>query len=698
MAEEKWYGYVGAIAKIDVGTGAVERLDTMDYAPEFMGGKMLCHKLFWDDVAAGVGAFDPENELIFTTGPITGTGIPSSGRSTMGGISPNSLPEMYSTGSCGGWIGAVLKFAGFDGFILKGRAAEPSYVLIDNGNIEILPAEDMWGLRIHDAQAWLKERHGQDVQSLVIGPAGENLCRNASITTSGDNAFAKSGFGAVMGSKNLKGVAIKGDGVIIPADVEKVFELRQTVGHPHKDPNPITPREMIPSLMGFEQDFSGGYYQAAQTCSYGCTFRCNKLEMNHRSPFSEEPVNQVEKCFSNFAWGLDYDMDFTVAAYIHSPLSSFCDADALSYPAHMGEILDPNDPDLGYLWSGRKGSNVNYWDRNFARGCLMEHLCNEYGVDKFDMTCWLFTWISACQQEGLLDDLDFGMEPDVNDPAFIEHMMHILVYREGIGDLFAEGMARAIRTLGKEKYGDTIYRNYFNCDGEPRETPVSLEAGWGHPVHWQGRGLMGCPTWYSKTTSLVLTLNSRDCIGAGHPHPLTGDAQRYDDNDPAHTDELAALAAQTVRQSDIKDSVGSCEWVSPDTNNPAMEAEMFTAATGLPMTAEGMQEMARKSNLMFRAIQMRNFGRDRDLEVVQEFPIQQYPDSYGHTTSWEEWNDLVSALYREQGYDVPTGWPTRSTWERHGLGEVADTMETLGKLPPEGRSEFTPGPNPFAHA
>ena len=292
MGENTMCGYVGLIAKFDVRTGELELLNTSDYAPEFMGGKMLCHKLFWDDVPEGAGAFDPENELIFTTGPITGTGIPSSGRSTMGGISPNSLPEMYSTGSCGGWVGPALKFAGFDGFILKGKAAEPSYVLIDNGKVSLLPAEDMWGLRIHDAQAWLKERYGQDVQSLVIGPAGENLCRNASITTSGDNAFAKSGFGAVMGSKNLKAIAILGDGVVVPADVEKVFELRRAVGHPHKQPNPIIPREQIPSLMGYDQDFSGGYFQCAQTCSYGCTFRCNKLEMNHRSSFHEDPVNR----------------------------------------------------------------------------------------------------------------------------------------------------------------------------------------------------------------------------------------------------------------------------------------------------------------------------------------------------------------------------------------------------------------------
>ena len=108
---------------------------------------------------------------------------------------------------------------------------------------------------------------------------------------------------------------------------------------------------------------------------------------------------------------------------------------------------------------------------------------------------------------------------------------------------------------------------------------------------------------------------------------------------------------------------------------------MFEAATGYPMTLEEMEEMAIRSRLTFRAILIRNYGRDREMEVNAVYPGLTYPDSVGLTADWDDWNDLVDLYYEERGWDKKTGWPTREQYEKYGIKEIADELEAVGKLP-----------------
>ena len=119
---EKAYGYVGKIARINLTDKSVELIPTSKYVPKYIGGRSVCNKVFWDEVKPGIRAFDPESKLIYMTGPTTATGIPTGGRTVFTGISPNSWPEQYTWSGIGGWFGAELKFAGYDGFILEGKA------------------------------------------------------------------------------------------------------------------------------------------------------------------------------------------------------------------------------------------------------------------------------------------------------------------------------------------------------------------------------------------------------------------------------------------------------------------------------------------------------------------------------------------------------------------------------------------------
>ena len=225
---ERRYGWAGKILRVDLTTGRTTDIPTSKYVPEFMGGRALGARIYWDEVPPETGAYAPENKLIFMTGPAVGTLAPTANRVTVTGKSPVPYPvECYFYSSMGGHWGPELKFAGYDGLVVQGRALEPSYLWIHDGGAEIRDAKHLWGKISRDAQIGIRKIHGETTRSVVIGPAGENLCREAIISS--DTAFAtgQGGFGAVMGSKNLKAIAVKGSGgvsVAKPAELMKLYD------------------------------------------------------------------------------------------------------------------------------------------------------------------------------------------------------------------------------------------------------------------------------------------------------------------------------------------------------------------------------------------------------------------------------------------------------------------------------------------
>lgn len=318
-----------------------------------------------------------------------------------------------------------------------------------------------------------------------------------------------------------------------------------------------------------------------------------------------------------------------------------------------------------------------------------------YGYDKWDLSVWYFPWLEMAKKEGLLEDLDFGMEVDVSNPEFVKHFLYNMTYRIGLGDIFAEGMARAIRKLGKEKYGDTIYHGRYNTiTGQQLDIPVSFESGWGHCSHWQGRGFEGCPPHYWLVASLTCMVDSRDAVCSQHYHDWVDNYKEYKD-DPVRSRKLVQVAIHNDAIGELKDSLVSCEFKTPNIARPGQESELFHAATGIAVTEEDLLNVGEQSKLLFRAILMRDYGRTREMEVAEMYPYLTYPDPWGNKLNWDEWNNFADMYYEERGWDLETGWPTRSVWEKYGLSDLADELEALGKLPPEGRKEYTRKPNPI---
>ncbi len=712
------YGYTGKILRVNLTDSTTSIVPTTKYVPRWIGGEAVSTAIYWDEMKQGVGAFDPENKLIFMTGAPCGSGMPASNRLSVCGISPNSLPEQFTHSNMGGFFSGMLKFAGYDGIIIEGKAPKHTYIYIEDEKVEFLDADDfIWGEFVHETQDKIYEKHGKDAHSVVIGPAGEHLHRNGSITTGNDNASAKAGFGAVMGSKNLKAITVKGTGEVRTAHPEKVLELHKTVGYPNKGPNPYKFGHTYGGgVMSAHSD--EGVYTAKLCCGYGCNIVC--MNTTFEVPDVLHPGErkaEVIKCIDVAAYNLNQDVPRGDWNNIHSraqekPRNEVYDQMTVhpdypptpvkatfkgSYQYNKLRRNDESDPYLKDILTQYTGDMVNYYGPNYLRGAALTVLCNQYGIDKWDVMVWYMTWLSMAKQEGIIKDFDFGMEVDLDNVEFIKHFMHMMAYREGeLGNDLAEGMARFIRKYGKEKYGDSIYHNRYDMTGTKQlDLPISLEAGWGHCSHYQGRGFEGTPKYAWVIYSLLCMADSRDCVCNHHIHDWVESYVQYKD-DPCHVPQMAKQVVKDEIYGMLKDSLVTCEWKSPNPGWETMESEMYNAVTGLDVTEEELWEAADAANVLYRAVLMRNHGRCRDMESVEPFPFMRYPDPYGDSCTWEEWNDAVDLYYNERGYDLETGWPTRSTWEKHGLGDVADEMERLGKLPPEGRTEYTrkPGPVP----
>jgi aldehyde:ferredoxin oxidoreductase len=213
------FGWVGKLVRINLTNGAIgkEALN-IDDAKMYLGARGLGTKIMMDEVDPKVDALSPENKLIFMAGPLTGTLASSAGRYEVVAKAP--LTGTIGASNSGGHFGPELKFAGYDGIIFEGKSEKPVYIYINDDKIEIRSAEHVWGKTVFETTDQLIEETDRNAKVACIGPAGEKLVLYATIMNEKNRAAGRSGLGAVMGSKNLKAVVVKGSGSINVADPE----------------------------------------------------------------------------------------------------------------------------------------------------------------------------------------------------------------------------------------------------------------------------------------------------------------------------------------------------------------------------------------------------------------------------------------------------------------------------------------------
>ncbi|MHA1251045.1 MAG: aldehyde ferredoxin oxidoreductase N-terminal domain-containing protein, partial [Candidatus Helarchaeota archaeon] len=221
------YGYIGKILRVDLSNGNVseDKLDNK-LRQEYLGGSGIGSKILYDELPEKTDPLSPNNILIFMTGPLTGTEVIMSGRHTV--ISKSPLTGMLGYSSCGGYFGHYLKSAGFDGIIIKGSSDKPVYLDINNGTASINDASKLWGMKISELKKFVKDELKYDYYC-AIGPSGEKMVSIASIVDQDLRNAGRCGLGAVMGSKKLKLIAVKGENKPVSKNPDKIKEINQQI-------------------------------------------------------------------------------------------------------------------------------------------------------------------------------------------------------------------------------------------------------------------------------------------------------------------------------------------------------------------------------------------------------------------------------------------------------------------------------------
>jgi len=297
------HGWTGKILRVDLSEHTITQDDTEKYVERFIGGKGIGEKIYWDESSPGVDAFHPENLFILMTGPLAGTPAPSASRWLVCGKSPMLYPENFVSANLGGTLGAALKHAGYDGIIIKGKAAKKVYLSIDNEKVQIKDASHLWGHTASNTMQLIRNELGDKVSILTTGPAGENLIRLSTLTTDAGGSGTM-GFGSVMGSKNLKAIAVSGSGKVSVADLERVMRIREKMKK--------MMGEGYYNLYGTPVPLGGSEVVKPVHCS-GCPQGCWRAL--HKLPSGNEGVRKCQSSFFYNPWDKKLHGDVTEVSF-----------------------------------------------------------------------------------------------------------------------------------------------------------------------------------------------------------------------------------------------------------------------------------------------------------------------------------------------------------------------------------------------
>ena len=218
MAET--YGWAGKILRVNLTTGEITTQDDAKYH-KYIGGMGMAYRIMYEEAPMELDPYDEKALVIFGVGPLTGAGVPCSGRMNVTFRSTWSKGHSIIDAHMGGHIGSMLKYAGYDGIVVSGISEKPVYLRIEDGEVSLEDASEIWGKGTFAANKWMVEQNGREFETASIGPAGENLVDYSTLNTSFGNSGG-AGLGAAMGNKKLKGLAIRGTGSVKVADPKKV--------------------------------------------------------------------------------------------------------------------------------------------------------------------------------------------------------------------------------------------------------------------------------------------------------------------------------------------------------------------------------------------------------------------------------------------------------------------------------------------
>ena len=612
------HGYHGRILKVDLTDGSTEEIRPPDdWLRDYVGGEGLGMRLYWDHVHPGRDVFDPAEPLIFTTGPLTGTAAPASGRTVLVFRSPAT--GAVGASNCGGFFARELKRAGWDGVIVVGRSRRPALLHVTAEGASILDVTDLWGMDVKPTESAVKDLLGDPkVQVASIGPAGEKLVRFASILTDKHRAFGRGGPGAAMGSKNLKAIAVRGVGDLPPAaDPEGLKKAGKAAREE------CMAEEFVKTELG--PYGTPSFYSALS--SVGILPTDNWRRGSYPESFGEldhEP----------------YHEKLNVKKYACSGCPIGCGRlTSLKEPGGY-RLTEGGGPE--YETVAAFGSKLLMND--LAAVAAANHVANDLGLDTISTGQviatameWFETGVLGPEQTGGID-LTWGSKDAVL--ALIEAIGR----RDGIGDLLAEGVQRAAAALGP---------------------PAAVAA-----MHVKGVEMPADGVHASHSMAIVQACSAR---GADHLRPYTsaidalgwrseelgilGEIDPLADGDKAWVKPFQELCMAT-------NLMGICLFtVITLAVRPSTFAGLLTVVTGEEWTKDRLLEAAERTIDLERVINGR-FGLDRSADTLPDrFTAETVADGPGHGTM-VDLDVVLDSYYDAMGWALDDGLPTAETLAR----------------------------------
>lgn len=640
-------GYNGKILRVNLSTSSIIIEEpSEDFYRKYMGGSALNLYYILRELRPGIDPFAPDNILALSVGVTTGAPISGQSRMTVSAKSP--LTGAIGDSQCGGMWPAKLKFAGFDGIIIIGKSPSPVYLLIDNGKAEIRNASHLWGKITGEVQTAIQEElDDKKIEVLQIGPAGEKLVRYSSIINMCNRANGRTGMGGVMGSKNLKAIAVRGNINPTLADKVALSELVRWGAKAFPNSNVAGIGKYGTSFLTSAQQEMGGlpsfnytsgvfdgweaidgktmYNSILAGCKegkqdskgrdacFGCIIRCKRVVDIDEGKYHVDPLYG----------GPEYE---TLSAF-----GSYCGVD------------------------------------NLTAICKANEICNKYGVDTISCGATI-AWAMEAFEAGVLTAADTdGMEIKFGDAETMVRLTQMIGKREGFGDILAEGSSRASEKLDRGAE--------FLITSKGQEAPA-------HMPH------------VKRSLALIYAVNP---FGADHMssnHDLWFDEGAFNAmrerfaalglNKPLSAQNLEAgkveFARKTQYMFSLLDSINLCVFVwgpSWQLYGPEHIVKLIKAVTGWDVTIAELLEVGERRLNMMRAFNAREkISREQD-KLPEKFFKKALKG--GPTNGWKldkkQFESALNEYYRQCGWDEKTGTPTRETLERLRLTWLADDLE-----------------------
>jgi aldehyde:ferredoxin oxidoreductase len=634
------YAWAGHILKVNLTSGEIQLEDTESLVGNFIGGRGFGQNILFETLAPEVSPLDLESVIVFATGPLTGTLAPGSSRLSISG--KNALTGGIGSSNVGGHFAPELKYAGFDGLIVEGRSDKPVYLLIKNKGAAIKSAAHLRDNTTWETEEALRNEHGRRLRVLSIGPAGERESLAACIIVDKVHAAGRCGFAAVMGSKNLKAVAVQGSLPINVADPDRFIAAVD------RAQSQIFKTETVKRFRTF------GTLGSVPRANAACTIPFRNFQDDHVdeaklarvavSVFQENfKVRKMSclgcffRCTSLYMIGDEDRESFCVEGFHQNLIWDF-----------VGK-LDITDP---------------------KAVLTIQYLCSQYGLD-IDNTSGSIALAFELFEKGIINEsVTDGLKLSWGNADAVIQLIEKIAYNEGFGRILKDGAYRAAKLLGSEAEPYAIH-----IKGQDLAEAIRSAKGWalGNVVAPRGGGHLN-----GATMTGMMKIPPEKSLAVFNT-PYAGDQDTYSGK--------ADVVYYYERLKGIVDSVGLCyftsKWVDVDFLGPEDYAELLNAASGKSYSGESLMFIGRKIHNIEKAFNTlhANFSKEDDFPPKRFMvePIKSGPYR-GSLLKHEDWQTMLEEYYGLHGWDKQTGLQPESMLKDLGLESVAKKLRAAGRL------------------